>query len=80
MCGVHLKSDQTLKVHIRYHNGKVRFACNLCEVKTNGLNLLKNHMKRMHGITEFPSPNGCRTCGKLLNTLKQLREHNRREQ
>lgn len=80
VCGSQLKSDQILKDHIRYYNNNAKFACNLCEFKSKGLNILKTHMKRMHGVTEFTSSKGCRSCGKLFNTLSLLYQHRRREQ
>ncbi len=80
VCGVQLKSEQILNDHLRYHKSKGKFICKICGIKTNGLNLLKHHMKRMHAVKEFSPSKGCRTCGKMFSTLRQLHDHRRREQ
>ncbi len=80
VCGVHFKTHQNLKEHVKYHCNKANFSCQICGLQKHGLNLLKHHMKIQHNITEFTSLKGCRKCGKLFNNLERLHAHRRREQ
>lgn len=80
LCGVQLKSVKCLRNHIRYHKFKTNFTCKICAFKTNGMSLLKSHMKKRHDINYVPESKECVTCGYLFDTLEQLHEHRRREQ
>lgn len=72
ICGAQLRTDKTLREHVRKHRDP-RFECALCEKRFKTNDELKKHTAVHTGERKFQ----CQTCGKRFKSYEANRVHQR---
>lgn len=73
-CGLRFRSRGKVSEHVKYYTKEWKFHCDMCPLTCAGANYLRQHYYLVHKIKLAPKF-GCRECGGMLDTRRELLMH-----